>query len=100
MTLTQRSSLALLTTRQLESVAGRARESVRTERSVFRNGPSHREASRYLHMVLEELETRSNATRCECGALAVGTVDTGRDDAPVCAEHAAIEAAAGATVLA
>jgi hypothetical protein len=61
MTLTQRSSLALLTTAQLESLVARARESVRLERGVDRNSPSHREASRYLRGCLEELATRSNA---------------------------------------
>jgi hypothetical protein len=36
--------------------------------------------------------------RCVCGQLAVGTVETGRDDAPVCTLHAVIEASAGADV--
>lgn len=35
---------------------------------------------------------------CECGAPAVGTVDTGREDVPVCAQHAELEAAAGVEV--
>jgi hypothetical protein len=35
---------------------------------------------------------------CECGKPAIGWVDTGRGEVPACAEHYAIEEAAGSQV--
>lgn len=61
MTLTQRSSLALLTTVQLESVVDRARRMAREAKAEEgANSTGHRARLEYLHGCLEELATRSN----------------------------------------
>lgn len=61
MTLTQRSSLALLTTDQLESVVRGARAKAREAKlEEGANSIGHRARLEYLHGTLEELATRSN----------------------------------------
>ena len=61
MTTAQRSSLALLTTAQLESVGDRARRMAREAKAEEgANSIGHRARLEYLHGVLAELADRSN----------------------------------------
>lgn len=63
MTITQRSSLALLTTAQLENVVRDARTLAREAKAEEgANSIGHRARLEYLRGCLEELATRSNAT--------------------------------------